>query len=369
MTISNEDIQTLSQCAASGNASEYYALLAARGHNYGSLAYQAATDTGFWGQYANNFMENKARELGVAIDRDKIMRELILADFNARSENGWSPIDASTIRDYHHAVFAENGLPPTAWTGTFFDDRAGPAAWCIYCNDAERNGQTISEAVENFVESASDNWQGTFDDFVDFFTDALGDGVFSETAADYVSKESGSIAWGGVIKAICQTAATSAQGWLNIATWVNAAFMGAVAARRADPLTLDLDGDGIETTGINTTTPVMFDMAGTGVQQSVGWVQSDDGFVVRDLNGNGLIDSGAELFGDATTLANGTKATDGFAALADLDANHDGVVNTSDAAFSQLRVWRDLDQAAAGPAGNRQKITTPINESYWTMTA
>lgn len=43
--------------------------------------------------------------------------------------------------------------------------------------------------------------------------------------------------------------------------------------------------------------------------------------------------------------------TDGFATLADLDANHDGVVNASDAAFSQLRVWRDLDQDGVSDAG------------------
>ena len=104
-----------------------------------------------------------------------------------------------------------------------------------------------------------------------------------------------------------------------IAHTVCTTFFGACAAPKADPLTLDLDGDGIETTGINTAAPVMFDMAGTGVQQSVGWVAADDGFLVRDLNGNGLIDSGTELFGDATTLSNGTKAADGFAALADLD--------------------------------------------------
>jgi hypothetical protein len=38
-------------------------------------------------------------------------------------------------------------------------------------------------------------------------------------------------------------------------------------------------------------------------------------------NNNGLIDSGAELFGDATQLASGQRASDGFAALADLDEN------------------------------------------------
>ena len=150
--------------------------------------------------------------------------------------------------------------------------------------------------------------------------------------------------WNGADRAIARSVCTT--------------FFGACAAPRSDPLTLDLDGDGIETTGINATAPVMFDISGSGVQQSVGWVAADDGFLVRDLNSNGLIDSGTELFGDATTLANGTKSTDGFAALADLDANQDGVVNASDAAFSQLRVWRDLDQDGVTDAGELQTLAS-----------
>jgi hypothetical protein len=101
-----------------------------------------------------------------------------------------------------------------------------------------------------------------------------------------------------------------------IARFVCTTFFGACSAPRSDPLTLDLDGDGIETAGINVAAPVMFDISGTGIQQSVGWIKPDDGFLVRDMNGNGLIDSGAELFGDATTLTSGQKAADGFAALA-----------------------------------------------------
>ncbi len=74
-------------------------------------------------------------------------------------------------------------------------------------------------------------------------------------------------------------------------------------------------------------------------------------------NNNGLIDSGAELFGDATQLANGQRASDGFAALADLDENQDGVVNAADAAFSSLRVWRDLDQDGVTDAGELLTLT------------
>lgn len=61
----------------------------------------------------------------------------------------------------------------------------------------------------------------------------------------------------------------------------------------SDPLTLDLDGDGLETTGINPTSPILFDHDADGIKTATGWVKSDDAFLVLDRNGNGTIDSGA----------------------------------------------------------------------------
>gem|GEM_PF-6340821 len=108
-----------------------------------------------------------------------------------------------------------------------------------------------------------------------------------------------------------------------------------------DPLTLDLDGDGLET--LSTAANVLFDQNADGVRTGTGWVAPDDGLLVRDINGNGIIDDGTELFGNSTSLNNGTIASDGFSALSDLDANEDGLVDSSDAVFSELRVWRDLN--------------------------
>ena len=118
---------------------------------------------------------------------------------------------------------------------------------------------------------------------------------------------------------------------------------------RHDPLTLDLDGDGLETTGIAATNPILFDHDGDSIKNGTGWVSSDDGFLVLDKNGNGSIDSGRELFGDNTIKSNGQLATDGFDALADLDSisnggNADGRISNADAQFANLRVWRDLNQ-------------------------
>ncbi len=135
----------------------------------------------------------------------------------------------------------------------------------------------------------------------------------------------------------------------SIAPFTKTAFTAASAyPQHADPFTLDLDGDGIETVGINAANPLLFDIDASGIKKSVGWIGSDDALLALDRNGNGTIDSGAELFGDATTLTQGAnagrKADDGFAALADLDSNADGRISNQDAQFAALRLWRDLNQ-------------------------
>lgn len=72
--------------AQQGNSAAYYSTLASYGHLYGNLAHDAATNTGFWGRFANNFLENKAQEFGASYDRNKIMNELMTADFEAREQ-------------------------------------------------------------------------------------------------------------------------------------------------------------------------------------------------------------------------------------------------------------------------------------------
>lgn len=112
--------------------------------------------------------------------------------------------------------------------------------------------------------------------------------------------------------------------------------------RFGDPLALDLDGDGIET--ISADQSVLFDHDADGTKHGSGWLNRDDGFLVLDKNGNGFIDNGTELFGVDYLKQNGSKATDGFDALRDLDANSDGVFDINDAEFANVRVWRDLNQ-------------------------
>ena len=93
---------------------------------------------------------------------------------------------------------------------------------------------------------------------------------------------------------------------------LQASFSSAEVMR--SPLTLDLDGDGVETVSVND--GVYFDHDGNGFAEKSGWVSKDDAILVRDLNNNGQIDDGSELFGDQTILSDGEKAANGFEALA-----------------------------------------------------
>ncbi len=121
----------------------------------------------------------------------------------------------------------------------------------------------------------------------------------------------------------------------------------------ASPLVLDLDGNGVQTVAAEE--GALFDLSGDG-KQTVDWVERHDGLLVMDLNHNGQVDSGVELFGNATTLANGSKAADGWLALADQDTNHDGVVDAQDAHFADLRVWVDANGDGVTDAGELRSL-------------
>jgi hypothetical protein len=107
------------------------------------------------------------------------------------------------------------------------------------------------------------------------------------------------------------------------------------------PIVLDLNGDGITTT--DKLSGAYFDHDGNGFAEQTGWINAQDGLLVRDLNNNGKIDNGGELFGSETVLANGQKAANGYLALAELDSNADKRIDSADAAYATLKIWQDAN--------------------------
>ena len=75
-------------------------------------------------------------------------------------------------------------------------------------------------------------------------------------------------------------------------------------------LSLDLSKTGIVKVGKED--GVYFDLDNTGFAQRTAWVGGGAGFLALDLNGNGVIDNGGELFGDFTLLPDGSRAIDGL---------------------------------------------------------
>ena len=107
-----------------------------------------------------------------------------------------------------------------------------------------------------------------------------------------------------------------------------------------DPIALDLNANGkIDTLSLEN--GVFFDHNGDGIAFKSSWISGEDGILARDINGDGKITSGAELFGNFTRLKNGELAKNGAEALKDLDDNNDGIFDSNDKAFNEILVWQD----------------------------
>lgn len=121
-----------------------------------------------------------------------------------------------------------------------------------------------------------------------------------------------------------------------------------------DPLILDLDGDGVETLSVKD--GVHFNLDCNGLREAVGWVSPDDGLLVQDLDGDGRITSGAELFGNFSMTSSAQLATQGFQALAMYDTNGDRYVDGDDENFNRLQVWRDLNSNGISEDGELMSL-------------
>ena len=130
------------------------------------------------------------------------------------------------------------------------------------------------------------------------------------------------------------------------------------------PLVFDLDGDGMELTSNEDGT--VFDLDGDGKKDKTAWTKSgqgfDDAFLVLDRDGNGSIDSGKELFGDQHGAANG------YEELAKLDSNKDGKIDANDTAYTELKLWADMDGDGESDEGELKTLAemgvTSISTQY-----
>ena len=124
-----------------------------------------------------------------------------------------------------------------------------------------------------------------------------------------------------------------------------------ISGGHIDPIVLDLDTPGISFTSM--ANGVSFDINGDGVADHIAWTAGNDGFLAYDVNGNGTIDNGNELF--TPNFAGGHFAS-GLAALASLDSNGDSVIDSADAAYAKLEVWQDTNHNGTADAGEMSSL-------------
>jgi hypothetical protein len=106
------------------------------------------------------------------------------------------------------------------------------------------------------------------------------------------------------------------------------------------PLVLDF-GHGIE---LEPSAAATFDISVTGGScVTTDWPTAATPWLALDLDGNGNIDDGRELFGSGTRLPEGGRARDGFAALSQWDDNRDGAITGLDSIWPRLVAWGDLN--------------------------
>lgn len=122
-----------------------------------------------------------------------------------------------------------------------------------------------------------------------------------------------------------------------------------------DPIILDVEGEGFHLTSL--TQGVQFDIRGNQHPVQIAWTDPHfhNAFLVLDVNGNGVVDSGKELFGNFTPQPK-SEHPNGFLALAlyDLSANGgngDGFIDAHDAVFSKLRLWIDANHDGISQPG------------------
>ncbi|MCR5651661.1 MAG: hypothetical protein K6F86_10815 [Lachnospiraceae bacterium] len=94
-----------------------------------------------------------------------------------------------------------------------------------------------------------------------------------------------------------------------------------------DPLVINMNG------GITDLTDqkFFFDIDSDGKKDEISMPGKGSGFLALDLNDDGIINNGGELFG--------TKSGDGFSDLSKYDLDENGWIDENDEIFSKLKVW------------------------------
>ena len=205
-----------------------------------------------------------------------------------------------------------------------------------------------SEITVDFSTSSRD-WDATSDEFVSSTGFELTD--YNNQHADYtgVVLVSGNLT--GIENDITVTSDKIVVdlGGYDLENDTTFTFKITTANGIADPLVFDLNGDGVDLSAMTS-----FDIDADGDKEMTGWAGPEDGLLVADLDGSGLIEDGSELFSE---VFNGGSYADSLEALASLDENGDGVIDTLDTAFGQIMIWQDGNSDGVSQEGELKSLS------------
>jgi hypothetical protein len=140
---------------------------------------------------------------------------------------------------------------------------------------------------------------------------------------------------------------------------------------RCSPILINLGVGPYRLSGVDD--PVSFDLNADGHLDRITWTARAAAlaFLALDRNTNGRVDNGSELFGNATPLASGERAPNGFEALKEFDINVDGLVDQQDTGWGSLLLWIDANHDGISQPAELSSIThSPIvaieTDYHWT---
>ena len=330
-------------------AADFYSEMHSNGYGYAGWAQGVVNNNNTTGTSANGFLSgtammglggNECKSLTTA-QSNSIKIDMAKGYVNALIENAEKNGGATTqdvnyeqTKDFHQIAFEKNGLSLENWTLSTPMDIL-----------RKRYGE---EAVEKKWETLRDTHGDGADAIMQSMTLYW---LVSETASypnDMFSKSQQWLEYSpGIHSMDAWNKVDMGNIILEMSTpylpdWVKDLADTTYRIEYYDPIALDINGDGIiSIVNENDYEGALFDHDGDGIRTASGWVKAEDGILVRDINGNGIIDDGSELFGDNTILNDGSRASTGFAALADLDSNADGMIDKQDEHFNTLKVWQD----------------------------
>lgn len=159
-------------------------------------------------------------------------------------------------------------------------------------------------------------------------------GIVYESRESYQEHESMSFAAKGTIKT-SDGRTISLELSLNVSR--SFAYSSNISFRAGDAVMVDPLVINFEASSAGLTNEKFyFDLDADGKNEQISFLSQGSGFIALDINNDGIINDGSELFG--------TRTGDGFKELSAFDEDNNGWIDENDPIYERLRIWTKDDK-------------------------